>query len=254
MSGAFGVSRPGGVRTTLHGHLRWAGQGGRAASRVQASAGARSPRASGGGVPRGCRPRPGWCSGRTASPRSPSPAFVSHSSPVVRVSPTHQLMRPRGPEGFSPVSSCRTAVPRSAAGAVRSSRPEPPRAHVRATSTSYPEPPHTHVRTMSPSCPGPFRRRLPAPVVAQRLVVVGRRPTPYQPSLPPACERAPLEAVMRAPPREARSAHHAVRGGGRPAASLHGPAPELTAARPASRPSVPCDDGGDWPWPAVPAA
>ena len=70
----------------------------------------------------------------------------------------------------------------------------------------------------------------------------------------PACERAPLEAVMRAPPREARSGHHAARGGARPAASLPGPSPELTAARPASRPSVPCDDGGDWPWPAVPAA
>lgn len=196
----------------------------------------------------------GWCAGRTASPRSPSPAFVSHSSPVVRVSPTHQLMRPRGPEGFSPVSSCRTAVPRSAAGAVRSSCPEPPRAHVRAMSPSCPEPPHTHVRTMSPSCPGPFRPLIPAPVVAQRLEAVGRRPTPYQPSLPPACDRAPLQAGMRGPPREARSAHHAVRGGGRPAASLHGPAPELTAARPASRPSVPCDDGGDWPWPAVPAA
>lgn len=127
----------------------------------------------------------GWCAGRTASPRSPSPAFVSHSSPVVRVSPTHQLMRPRGPEGFSPVSSCRTAVPRSAAGAVRSSCPEPPRAHVRAMSPSCPDPPHTHVRTMSPSCPGPFRPLIPAPVVAQRLEAVGRRPTPYQPSLPP---------------------------------------------------------------------
>lgn len=207
MAGAFGVSRPGGVRTTLHGHLRWAGHGGRAASRVQASAGARSPRASGGGVPRGCRPRPGWCSGRTASPRSPSPAFVSHSSPVVgglahaSAHASTWARRDSPPLCSGAVSCSRQGNVDIVPGAVSSSPPGPGR---RSTAGGRGE-----TADAIPACPAP------------------------------ACERAPLEAVMRAPPREARSGHHAARGGARPAASLPGPSPELTAAGPESRPRCP---------------
>lgn len=192
MSGAFGVSRPGGVKTTLHRHLRWAGHGGRAASRVQASPGARSPRASGGG--------------RTASPRSPRPRLsrIRHRSWGSR--PRLSSCVHVGPEGFSPAQLRRRLV------------------------------------LTSEQCRHRARCRF---VVASRPRSSlngwwswgdGRRHT----SLPcPRLRAGTLEAVMRAPPREARSGHHAARGGARPAASLPGPSPELTAARPESRPRCP---------------
>lgn len=254
MSGAFGVSRPGGVRTTLHGHLRWAGQGGRAASRVQASAGARSPRASGDGAPRCSRPRPGmvrWTHRIASIPLARvCLAFVTGREGVAHAS-AHASTWSGGilPRLIVPYSGAslggrsRSLIAPGAASCSRQGNVD-----IVAGAASYSRQNNVAIvpGAVSSSPPGPGRRSTAG----------GRGETADAiPACPaPACERAPLQAGMRAPPREARSAHHAVRGGGRPAASLHGPSPELMAARPASRPSVPCDDGGDWPWPAVPAA
>lgn len=110
MSGAFGVSRPGGVKTTLHRHLRWAGHGGRAASRVQASPGARSPRASGGG--------------RTASPRSPRPRLsrIRHRSwgSRPRLSSCVHVVRRDSPPSHRAVQRCLARRPEPFAHRARS--------------------------------------------------------------------------------------------------------------------------------------
>lgn len=224
MAGAFGVSRPGGVRTTLHGHLRWAGHGGRTASRVQASPGARSPRASGGG--------------RTASPRSPRPRLsrIRHRSWGLAHASAHASTWSGGilPRLIVPYSGAslggrsRSLIAPGAASCSRQGNVD-----IVAGAASYSRQNNVAIvpGAVSSSPPGPGRRSTAG----------GRGETADAiPACPaPACERAPLEAVMRAPPREARSGHHAARGGARPAASLPGPSPELTAARPESRPRCP---------------
>ena len=222
MSGAFGVSRPGGVRTTLHGHIRWAGHGGRAASRVQASPGARSPRRSGGGAPRCSRPRPGmvrWTHRIASIPLARvCLAFVTGRGVLAHAS------------AHASTWALRDSPPLSS-GAVSCSRQG--NVDIVAGAASYSRQNNVAIvpGAVSSSPPGPGRRSTAG----------GRGETADAiPACPaPACERAPLEAVMRAPPREARSVHHAVRGGARPAASLPGPSPELTAARPESRPRCP---------------
>ena len=207
MSGAFGLSRPGGVKTTLHRHLRWAGHGGRAASRVQASPGARSPRRSGGGAPRCSRPRPGmvrWTHRIASIPLARvCLAFVTGRGGLAHASAhaSTWARRDSPPLCSGAVSCSRQGNVDIVPGAVSSSPPGPGR---RSTAGGRGE-----TADAIPACPAP------------------------------ACERAPLEAVMRAPPREARSGHHAARGGARPAASLPGPSPELTAAGPESRPRCP---------------